>query len=140
MPARAGLRHACDAAGLGYEQGAGQPVPRVSLGLKPGIQPTGRDPRELQGPGARVTEEPGGVEYGVGALADAGCDEAVLAEEDRDVRLGERPRRPQVRGLAVDGRAPAARRGVDLAERIDHRRRRGPVLVLERDRAAPAAG
>jgi hypothetical protein len=80
-----------------------------------------------------VAEQAGPIEQAVGGLAYAGEDEAVLAEERGDVGLLERAGRAQrVRGLA-------ALRRVELAGgRVEHGGDGGPVLVLQRDRAAPA--
>jgi hypothetical protein len=87
-----------------------------------------------------MPQQTGGVEHGVGAGPDARRDEAILPQEDRHVRLVERPRRPQAGRFAVERRAASARRGMQLPERVEHRGRRRSVLVLERDRAAPPAG
>ena len=82
-----------DAARLGDQQRAREPVPRVGGGLDPRVEAAGGDPGELERARAGVAQQAGVVEDAVGVVADARLDEAVLAEEGGDVGLRERARR-----------------------------------------------
>src|SRR3954462_9986639 len=135
MPASLGLDGAGGSAGLRDQQRAGDPVPRIDLGLDPGVQTPGGDPGELERAGAGVTDEARLIEEAVGDPPYAREDEAVLAEERGDVGLVQGPGGADgVPGFAAPG-------GVELAAAgVEHGGDRGSVLVLQRDRAAPAAG